>query len=765
MLNEKQHAKMKQFIGKHLLNSEKYVQLGPSVALLELKSIIDDEVYETLKQESSNKWNMMNAVNHFRAIFNHECPQDANLEEIGLPVDGINGLSQLNNDTASGVTKSDVVRFITDSIENEILVQQRILKRNTTKVSDNTKQQVKPATPTDKAVTPHFSEKVEGYWKDMLELVDAEDKLYLVAAEMLNKWFSEDNMPLMKKIESELENYLVQCSVQAPSDVETMLIIKFCLILVREPSNTRTDMQDQCLEELENGAPLINRIRHKNLQVVLYCIRGLSETDYEQALHALNRALALDSTYAMALACRGNLYYTNQLYDEALNDFTAAVEIYPPSAVKNRGDLLCIYGKYDEALNDYFTFLQYEPLNTETYINIGQIHQKCCNYEEAVMAYSSALEVDPKASNAKLSRAECLFVLGKEKEALSELDSLRTDNANFSYLVKAQMFQVMNKPKEALDNAKKAKALSKEDASQWSEVILEWARRELHKPIQHHEQVASIIDQNSVPVYGFTTIYGKLIGKTLNLLSKKPEYPEFLSDASNETKMYWEKFFEPLLEATDLHVATVQVNEQQDLYYKSYLYLRVELEITNMLKQENLDEESKNYLFLAKCFIPENEIDIDGLESTANWFEANFNNNPYNRRLKNAYTLSVFLGAWILVKKGSRETAEFALHIFSRCIELAPTLVKAYIGKALCLHQMGQSEEAINVISTGISIDYQYEDAHYFNGFILFDMNDFENAYISLYNALRWENTKVKVKSPLYAQAAELIERVDNHMN
>jgi tetratricopeptide (TPR) repeat protein len=765
VLNENQHSRLKKFMSHFLFTTENYLKLGPNDASIVLNSIIDDTAYNnefTKIQEST----LISAVNHFRSILHHERPQDVNIEEYEISLDGTNGLSQLNDNTAAGITRSDVVRFITDSIENELVVQQRILKRNKTVTS---KKNTTPVTPTEKMVTPQFSPDIQSFWNDMVSLFDTETKFYQVAFETLNKWFGDEDMDFMTKIETELLKYQVQCSVQAPDDVETMLTIKLCIILARIPSDERTVLQDQCLEELENGAPLTNKNRQRNLQVLLYCVRGLSIEEPQVAIEALNKAIALDSTYALALTCRANVYRANEKFDEALRDYTAALSIYPPCAIKGRAEVLAIMGKLEESLKDWKLALEYFPESTEVLIQYGVLNQTLGNYEAAYDAFTKANEINPKFAGAIRHKADILFAMGSYEEALYDLDrSIQIEPMSIPYVTKAHMYQVMNRPKEAVDNAKKALALNNDEPSieKASKLVFVWAERQSEKPIQHHHQVISYLISNSVPVYGITNIWNKLIGATMKAFIKPNEYPEFLNDAIDETKMYWKTFMEPYF-VTSIHTAQIQIAKVGELYYKSHLFLIVERDILRLCENLNSNQEAVSFLLLARCLLPDINNEVDMIQKLLQYFKLRYDENPNDQRIKHAYILSLYVRAW----KYASSKFDLAILDFINCIDLDPTLVKAYIGLAISLHSYEKSQDALNAISTGIEIDDQFEEAIYFKGLIQYDIKDYNGSHRSLTEAMKLEMknnqhlTSKNIFSPYYQRSVQLIETMVDHIH
>jgi len=81
-----------------------------------------------------------------------------------------------------------------------------------------------------------------------------------------------------------------------------------------------------------------------------------SETeDYYHSIKEYSKAIALDTTYAVAYNNRGNSEYLVGDGRHAMIDFTAAMNAdttYPDPAY-NRGHLKMVYGEYNDAIKDF----------------------------------------------------------------------------------------------------------------------------------------------------------------------------------------------------------------------------------------------------------------------------------------------------------------------------------------------------------------------------------------------------------------------------
>jgi tetratricopeptide (TPR) repeat protein len=159
-----------------------------------------------------------------------------------------------------------------------------------------------------------------------------------------------------------------------------------------------------------------------------YIERGNSlgeEGHYLEALDHFSAAIELEPDNAEAYFLRGRAHYdyavqvivqaTGQrpenasfLPDEALRhleeavaDYTKAIEFDPrhTRAYNNRGNAYISLGELESALRDYNTALELDPDLTLTYFNRGLLHYQLGNHEQAIADLEMYLELVPDAED------------------------------------------------------------------------------------------------------------------------------------------------------------------------------------------------------------------------------------------------------------------------------------------------------------------------------------------------------------------------------
>ena len=152
---------------------------------------------------------------------------------------------------------------------------------------------------------------------------------------------------------------------------------------------------------------------------------GLKET-----LASLHRA----ETYNL----QGETHIKNKSYNQAVNDFSQAIEINPDyvDAIINRGRAFIELGRFNDALLDFNHALQIEKYDAELYNMRGEIYLQNNMSDQAIKDFTKALILDPMCSNAYLNRGRAYSEKGMQEEAMTDFDqAVRADydKTSFSY--------------------------------------------------------------------------------------------------------------------------------------------------------------------------------------------------------------------------------------------------------------------------------------------------------------------------------------------
>jgi tetratricopeptide (TPR) repeat protein len=143
-----------------------------------------------------------------------------------------------------------------------------------------------------------------------------------------------------------------------------------------------------------------------------------------RASQEYRKAIQLDSKLAEAHKLLADMLVASprRLYDQAVQSYQAAIEIWPDYAEARvgLGDARQAKGQYDEAIEEYKKALAIEPENARVHLGMGKIYYNEKQlYHEAVAAYQQAITLDPKLLDAHLSLGELYEEKGLYQEAVA----------------------------------------------------------------------------------------------------------------------------------------------------------------------------------------------------------------------------------------------------------------------------------------------------------------------------------------------------------
>jgi len=152
------------------------------------------------------------------------------------------------------------------------------------------------------------------------------------------------------------------------------------------------------------------------------CLNSLER--YDEALECLEKAIEIDSNYAMAWANRGDVLESLKRYDEALVSYDRAIELdeYHPWHWAKRGYLLNNLKHYEEALESFDMAIELDDNDPWDWVQRGDVLDNLKRYEEALESYDRALELDANYQWAWRMRGDVLNNLERYEEALESYD-------------------------------------------------------------------------------------------------------------------------------------------------------------------------------------------------------------------------------------------------------------------------------------------------------------------------------------------------------
>lgn len=149
---------------------------------------------------------------------------------------------------------------------------------------------------------------------------------------------------------------------------------------------------------------------------------------FEDTRHAFDIAGFLADDQAIVYNHRGQVYFVQGETEQALQDFSRAIEIAPTSADYwlNRGLLHQVLREWDNALADYEQYLSLSPDNSEVYLNIAQINLAQQNIGATITALDSAIKFSPDDPELYIFRGSINLVRQSYSDAAADYQSWMT---------------------------------------------------------------------------------------------------------------------------------------------------------------------------------------------------------------------------------------------------------------------------------------------------------------------------------------------------
>ena len=142
----------------------------------------------------------------------------------------------------------------------------------------------------------------------------------------------------------------------------------------------------------------------------------------DEAIVDFTRAIELDPSRAWVIGSRGATYGRMERYEEAIADFTRAIEIDPSNiwAIISRGATYRQMECYEEAIADFTRAIEIDPSNAWAIGSRGVTYRRMQRYEEAIADYTRAIELDPSDTLAIGSRGATYRRMECYEEAIAD---------------------------------------------------------------------------------------------------------------------------------------------------------------------------------------------------------------------------------------------------------------------------------------------------------------------------------------------------------
>ncbi len=191
---------------------------------------------------------------------------------------------------------------------------------------------------------------------------------------------------------------------------------------------------------------------------------------YDEAISDFTKALEINPKFAEAHYYRGIAYAKKGQYEEAISDYNKALEINPRYALAyyGRGLVYNEYkGQYDRAISDYSKALEINPRFNWAYVGRGIAYAKKGQDDEGISDFSKALEINPRDVWAYNNRGAAYNKKGQYDEAISDYNKALEINPRYALAYHNRGIAYNNKGQydQAISDYTKALEINPGDAS------------------------------------------------------------------------------------------------------------------------------------------------------------------------------------------------------------------------------------------------------------------------------------------------------------
>jgi TolB-like protein/tetratricopeptide (TPR) repeat protein len=164
-----------------------------------------------------------------------------------------------------------------------------------------------------------------------------------------------------------------------------------------------------------------------------------------RAAEAAVKALQIDGDLAEAHATLGYVRHYDWQWAEAERSLQRAIALNPSYALARiwYANLLCSRGRFDEALQEVLAARSLDPLSLIVNTNVGWVLYRAGRNDEAIAEYRKALELDPTYLQGHMRLAESYRHAGRFGEAIVEAERVvELSNRNLGSVVALELLRL-----------------------------------------------------------------------------------------------------------------------------------------------------------------------------------------------------------------------------------------------------------------------------------------------------------------------------------
>ena len=434
------------------------------------------------------------------------------------------------------------------------------------------------------------------------------------------------------------------------------------------------------------------------------------QEQWDLALAAYNQALALTPEFADAYNNRGLVYANQQKWDLALDDYNQALALNPEfaNAYNNRGVLYANQQKWDLALAAYNKALAFNPKDVRGYNARGLVYFEQKQWDLALADFNKALALNPEAYSAYINRGVLYYKQKQWNLALADYNQALALNPEDSeaYYNRGDFYIRQEQWDLALADLNKALALNPEDAKAYNSRGFNYYKQkqwdlalaDLNKAIVLNPEDASAYN-NRGNLYYNQKQWDLALADYNQAISLNPEGADAYFHRGNlyAEQEQWD------LALADLNKAISLNPEDASAYFhRGNLYAEQEqwdLALADLNKAIALDTEFAGaYESRGRLYEKQEQWDL----ALADFNKALALNPEYAIAYRNRGYVYYNQEKW-----------DLALDNFQQAIDLDLKDAEPQLALAVTLFTLGESEKALSMAKTALSMDKRYADVEF----------------------------------------------------
>ena len=170
--------------------------------------------------------------------------------------------------------------------------------------------------------------------------------------------------------------------------------------------------------------------------------KSMENYKFDDALVYLKSVLEIDENNYSALMTLSKLYSDFGMFEQAKEYAEKLQQKYPDSrdTLFTLGFVYQSLGRLKKAISLYKKFLEIEK-NYFVYLNMGMSYALLKYYRKAIENIDKAIEMEPESSEAYVEKGDCLTMMGRYDDAISEYKKLL--NAKFNEVEEFSLYARM----------------------------------------------------------------------------------------------------------------------------------------------------------------------------------------------------------------------------------------------------------------------------------------------------------------------------------